>query len=120
MTTSGPGRANPLAAWRANPFFVLGVAMGATHAEIERAGQKALALLAVGAEGAAFYDTPFGPALRDGDAIRAALATLRDPVERVVHETLLELTFADSFEPCAPPEWTAAVEDLARSASWLR
>jgi hypothetical protein len=71
---------------RANPFFVLGVAAGATRAEVEREGAKLLAMLAAGLPGAGEYQTPLGPAPRDADTVRAALAELRDPARRLGHE----------------------------------
>jgi hypothetical protein len=120
MTYIDPKADNPLAAWRANPFFVLGVEPRAGRSEIERAGQKLLALLAVGAASATRYDTPFGPAMRDADSVRAALAALRDPVERLAHELILELTLGGALhEPYAPPDWEAAVAAILRSDTWL-
>jgi hypothetical protein len=105
-----------LAAWRANPFFVLGVNTRASRAEVERAGQKLLGLLAVGSAAAARYDTPFGPATRDADSVRAALATLRDPAERVIHELLANIVHRDvaprSENPAQP--WEAA----GRAIGW--
>ena len=77
---------DPLAAWRNNPFFVLEVATDASPADVERAGQRLIALLTVGSTAAAQYSTPFGPATRDADLVRQALAALRDPVRRVVEE----------------------------------
>jgi hypothetical protein len=79
---------DPLAAWRGNPFFVLGVSTQASRTEVERAGQKLLGLLALESASARSCDTPFGPATRDADKVRQALATLRDPNERVIHELL--------------------------------
>ena len=100
---------DPLAAswhaWRGNPFFVLELSPQASRAEVERAGQKLLALLALGSTSAGRYDTPFGPATRDADTIRQAVATLRDPVERVIHELLADF----------PPE-AGAVQADARAA----
>jgi hypothetical protein len=75
-----------LETWRSNPFFVLEVDPQASRAEVERAGQRVLGLLAVGSVVIERYQTPFGPALRDADAVRQALAALRDPQERVFHE----------------------------------
>ena len=77
---------DPLADWRSNPFFVLEIATDATPVEVERAGQRLLALLTVGSATAGTYHTPFGPATRDADRVRQALATLRDPEQRVLHE----------------------------------
>jgi hypothetical protein len=82
---------DPLAAWRGNPFFVLEVSTDAPRAEVERAGQKLLALLALGSTSAGHCDTPLGLATRDADGVRQAVAALRDPVERVVHELWADL-----------------------------
>jgi hypothetical protein len=107
---------DPLAAWRANPFFVLGVNTRASRAEVERAGQKLLGLLAVGSAAAARYDTPFGPATRDADGVRAALATLRDPNERVIHELLANVAHRDDARRRENPmrPWEAA----GRAIGW--
>ena len=80
-----------LAGWRANPFFILGVDPSASRTDVERAGQRLLGLLALGSSQAGRCETPFGPATRDADAVRAAVAALRDPQERVVHELLATL-----------------------------
>lgn len=69
-----------------NPFYVLGVARSATRMEVERAGQKLLAQLAIGVGSAQTYRTPFGTRERDESAVRSALSTLRDPEKRVVFE----------------------------------
>ncbi len=77
---------DPLAAWRANPFFVLELKLDATRADIERAGQRLLAKFGIESTDVARYPTPFGEAVRDADMVRQALAALRDPAQRVVHE----------------------------------
>src|SRR5499426_4471539 len=69
-----------------NPFFVLGVPAGASRAAIEEAAQKLLGMLELGLAGAASYRTPVGPAVRGPDDVRAALAELRDPERRILHE----------------------------------
>ena len=69
-----------------NPFWVLEVAQRASRTDIERAGQRLLALLEIGNKGAQHYATPFGSAARTADTVRQALAELRDPVKRAVHE----------------------------------
>jgi hypothetical protein len=79
-------KGDPLEDWRSNPFFVLEISTEASRAEVERAGQKLLALLAVGRTAAEHYQTTLGPATRDADKVRQALAALRDPNERVLHE----------------------------------
>ena len=70
----------------ANPFFVLAVAPSAAVADVERQGQRLLAELAAGLEGARRYETPFGAHERTPEAVRAALAELRDPARRLGHE----------------------------------
>ena len=76
-------RADPFADWRTNPFFVLELKPDASRLEVERAAQRLLGLLAVGALHADEYATPFGPARRDADTVRQALGRLRDPLQRV-------------------------------------
>jgi len=108
---------DPLAAWRGNPFFLLEVSPQASRTEVERAGQRLIALLAVGSASAARYDTPLGPATRDADAVRQALATLRDPNERAIQELWAEVTPSKGIwsEPAAQP-WKAALRALGWSA----
>jgi hypothetical protein len=89
---------DPFADWRRNPFFVLEVDTTASRAEVERAGQKLLALIAVGSTDAGHYDTPFGRAERDADLIRQALAALRDPRDRVLHELWADVAAGISEE----------------------
>lgn len=69
-----------------NPFYVLGVPVEASRAEVEREGQKLLGMLALGLSQAATYDTPLGPAPRTPEAVREAMAELRDPERRLMHE----------------------------------
>jgi hypothetical protein len=105
-----------LAAWRGNPFFVLEVSTQASRAEVERAGQRLIGLLAVGSATASRYDTPLGPATRDADAVRQALATLRDPDERAIQELWAQVAVAASglAEHRAEP-WTEA----KRAIGWV-
>jgi hypothetical protein len=69
-----------------NPFHVLGLAKTATRAEVEREGQKLLGMLELGLASARSYDTPVGRAERDDAAVRQAMAELRDPDKRLLHE----------------------------------
>lgn len=69
-----------------NPFYVLGLDVEAGRAEIEREGQKLLGMLALGLSGAQSYATPLGPARRTPEAVREAMAELRDPERRLMHE----------------------------------
>jgi hypothetical protein len=77
---------NALARHLANPFLVLELPVGATRDEVERQGAKLLALLAAGVGGAASYATPLGSRERTAELVRAALAELREPRKRVLHE----------------------------------
>jgi curved DNA-binding protein CbpA len=112
--------ADPLTAWRGNPFFVLGVSPTAARTEVERAGQKLLALLALGSMTATHYDTPFGVATRDADAVRAALAALRDPQQRVIHELLAEVAPPNRGERSgsSAAAWPAAARAIGWVAKW--
>jgi hypothetical protein len=69
-----------------NPFYVLGLAPDCSRAEVERAGQKLLAMLELDLAGARAYPTPFGQGRRDPAKIREAMAELRDPQRRLLHE----------------------------------
>jgi hypothetical protein len=111
---------DPLADWRSNPFFVLDVSPQASRTEVERAGQKLLGLLTLGAAGADRYDTPFGPATRDADAVRRALATLRDPNERVIQELWAQIATDVASGVDLSPDAPAgkAWEDAARAIGW--
>jgi hypothetical protein len=70
----------------ANPFLVLAIAPTAAIGEIERQGQRLLAELAAGLDGAGRYPTPFGARERTPELVRSALAELRDPARRLAHE----------------------------------
>jgi hypothetical protein len=111
-------RTDPLADWRGNPFFVLELKADAPRLDVERAAQRLLGLLAVGAQGADEYQTPFGAARRDADSVRQALSRLRDPLQRVRYELWANVP------PLAAPETraslTAAWEAGARALNWGR
>src|SRR5262249_19920472 len=99
---------DPLAAWRSNPFFVLEGSPRATRIEVERAGQRLLALIAVSSVGVERYETPFGPGARDADAVRQALAALRDPNERLICELLAEVAPSAAPQGDRAPGWEGA------------
>jgi hypothetical protein len=113
---------DPLALWRSNPFYVLEVATDATPTDVERAGQRLLALLTVGSANAQTYATPLGPATRDTEQVRQALAALRDPEQRVVHELWANVVPAGAqasrHSDAAP--WEEAEHALGWSALWAR
>jgi hypothetical protein len=69
-----------------SPFLVLGLPPSATAAEVEREGQKLLAMLSAGVSEARRYTTPLGDRERTPELVREALAELRDPERRLAHE----------------------------------
>ena len=69
-----------------NPFFVLGISPDASRIEIEREAQKLLGMLELDLEAAKVYQSPLGPQPRTQEAVRAAVAALRDPYRRLVAE----------------------------------
>ena len=69
-----------------NPFYILELAPDCSRAEVERAGQKLLAMLELDLSGAPSYATPFGVGQRDAAKVREAMAELRDPQRRLFHE----------------------------------
>jgi hypothetical protein len=69
-----------------NPFFVLGLSPDASRIELEREAQELLGMLELGFVGAQSYATPLGPRPRTAEAVRAAVAALRDPYTRLVAE----------------------------------
>ncbi|MBP6634041.1 MAG: hypothetical protein KA297_31805 [Kofleriaceae bacterium] len=100
-----------------NPFFVLGVGPDDDRLAVERQAQKLLGMLELGFADAARYRSPLGEHRRDADAVRAAVAALRDPRRRLVAELWARhapatVTVADSprggrVDDGAPP-WTGA------------
>jgi hypothetical protein len=75
-----------------NPYFVLEVDSSASAAEIERAAQLWLGLLAIQAQGSGTCSTQQGPMNRDPETVRQALALLRDPVRRARCALWFQLT----------------------------
>ena len=69
-----------------NPFYVLGLAPDASRIEIEREAQKLLGMLELGFADVQHYATPVGPRPRTSEGVRAAVAALRDPYQRLVAE----------------------------------
>ncbi len=69
-----------------NPFFVLGLPPETARIEVERTGQKLLAQLEIGVSSIKTYTTPAGPRPRSPEAVREALAELRDPSRRLIWE----------------------------------
>jgi hypothetical protein len=86
MTMDSDDIENLLRARLDNPFLVLAVAPAAGAGEIERQGQRLLAELAAGLDGARRYATVFGERERTPELVRTAIAELREPARRLAHE----------------------------------
>ncbi|MFO0572740.1 MAG: hypothetical protein U1A78_01980 [Polyangia bacterium] len=84
-----------------NPFYVLGLRPECSRADLEREGQKLLALLELSVASAKTYKTPLGPMPRTADRVRQALAELRDPQKRLVHELWAQLPATEPEPPAA-------------------
>ena len=98
-----------------NDFWVLGLTPAASRMDIERAGQKLLAQLTIGAASARTYLTPLGPRPLDEALVRSALAALRDPERRVLLELWADAQPGEDV-PDAPAAWSTAL----RSTGWNR
>ncbi len=93
-----------------NPFYVLGLRPGCSRAELERAGQTLLDMLAVEMQGARRYATPLGPRERTPELVRHAMAELREPTRRLSHE-LWASRPARADGPAAPRRSPLAADD---------
>ena len=85
-----------------NPFYVLELRPDCTRAEVERAGQKLIAMLELELSTAGSYRSPIGVHRRTPELVRAAMAELRDPNRRLLHElwaTLEPNTLGPADEP---------------------
>jgi hypothetical protein len=99
-----------------NPFYVLGISPDASRIEIEREAQKLLGMLELGFAAAETYATPLGPRPRTPEAVRAAVATLRDPYQRLLAE--LWARHAPSSLDVAPEAPVATSSGLRRRLGW--
>ncbi len=90
-----------------NPFYILGLRPDCSRADLEREGQKLLAMLELKLAAAGSYPTPLGPMPRTADLVRQAMAELRDPRRRLVHELWAQLPAsplpAEPPRPAGPP-----------------
>ena len=100
-----------------NPFFVLGISPDASRIEIEREAQKLLGMLELDFPAARVYMTPLGEQYRTAEAVRAAVAALRDPYQRLVAELWARHAPAHASEP-APTEPTGWNPPLRGSLGW--
>lgn len=116
--SDGMGNGGPRARIARNPFYVLGLPVGCSRAEVEREGQKLLGMLAVGLSAARTYDTPLGALPRTAEAVREAMAELRDPERRLMHEMWARLPARTPETPEAageagPAQNAGAAQDAA-------
>ncbi len=78
--------ANFLSSHLANPFLVLDLPADSSAETVERKGALLLSMLSLGSGDASNYRTPFGPRERTPEMVREAMAELRDPQRRLLHE----------------------------------
>lgn len=97
-----------------NPFYVLGLPATCSRMEVEREGQKLLAMLDLDLVAARWYETPLGPRPRDGELVRHAMAELRDPQRRLVHELWARLAIDAAADDARPED----EGDGAPDATW--
>lgn len=95
-----------------NPFYVLGIAPDASRIEVEREAQKLLGMLELGFAAARTYATPVGDRPRTAEAVRAAVAALRDPYQRLVAEL-----WARHAPPVRAAETSSPASEPATSTS---
>jgi hypothetical protein len=96
-----------------NPFFVLELSPSASRMEVERAGQKLLAQLTIQVPSAQSYRTPLGTFARDEDKVRRALAALRDPEQRALHELWVSVEGEQGEgEANTLPGWSGALYSI--------
>ncbi len=100
----------------ANPFFVLGLRPDCGRADVEREGQKLLAMLEVGLSPARTYPSPLGVHERSAERVREAMAELRDPERRLIHELWATLPPPTATSTNAASEHAPASGDAPISA----
>ncbi len=115
---SDPARA-ALARLRDNAFYVLELAPSCNRLDVERQGQKLLAMLELGLSAAATYPTPVGPSARDADKVRLAMAKLRDPDRRVEEELWARLD-ATPKQPVFDPDADLGLDEIPRAPRFDR
>ncbi len=98
-----------------NPFFVLGLSCDASRIELEREAQKLLGMIELGFPGALTYATPLGPRPRTAEAVRAAVATLRDPYQRLMAELWARHAPPLRETPLEPVESSAPAPVITRA-----
>ncbi|WP_394848622.1 hypothetical protein LZC95_14325 [Pendulispora brunnea] len=107
--------------WRDNPFAVLGLAPDCSRADVERAGQKLLGLLALGHAAARTYRTPFESDVeRTEHRVRAAMAELRNPERRIAHEIWARMPLSRPAESAAADPAAFRWESAMAAIGWRR
>ena len=101
-----------------NPFFVLGLPTEASRIEVERCAQKLLGMLELDFADARTYATPLGPRPRTTELVRAAVAALRDPYQRLLAELWARHAPPVRPEPPAAPAPPAGHHGLRRALGW--
>ena len=101
-----------------NPFFVLGLSPDASRIEIEREAQKLLGMLELEFVDARTYQTPLGPQPRTPEAVRAAVAALRDPYRRLIAELWARNAPPPRATPPAQRQTRRARTGLRRALGW--
>jgi len=102
-----------------NPFYILGIDVGAARVAIEREGQKLLGMLELGLSQARTFSTPLGIFSRDADQVRWAMSELRDPARRLGHELWASLPAAPLAEVGeAVPADAAGWPEARRALGW--
>lgn len=86
MTEKNLAAENMLRRHLVNPFLVLSIPPDAGIEQIERQGQKILMMLSAGVSESVSYETPLGTRSLSEELVREALAELRDPDRRLIHE----------------------------------
>jgi hypothetical protein len=87
-----------------NPFYVLELRPDCSRADVERQGQKLIGMLELELSGALRYRSPLGDHPRSSQLVRAAMAELRDPNRRLLHELWATLEAGDGAATDAQAE----------------
>ena len=101
-----------------NAFFVLGISTEASRIEVERESQKLLGMLELGFAEVQSYATPLGPQPRTAELVRAAVAALRDPYQRLVAELWARHAPAATAAPPVREVTEPPRDGLRRALGW--
>lgn len=107
--------AEALARIRDNAFHVLELPPACSRIDVERQGQKLLAMLELGLSAAVTYPTPVGVGVRDADKVRVAMARLRDPDKRLEEELWARLDATAKKPEVTDPDADLGLASLPRA-----